>query len=185
MARSEVERAEIPERAWSTPWDAPAVPPFPISFRDVTVLTVCYRSHRAAIEQLVPAPLEVISDVVVAHIYRMPDVDFMGRVNECNVMVGVRLGADTTGGYTTAQYLDSPEGVAHGREVHGQPKKVAEGFANSVDVMQNALRGLVDAGVITRAHPRLAATTPNPADNRVAPTVPSDSGLPNVSPNFR
>lgn len=122
----QVERAEIAERSWSTPWDAPAVPPFPVGFRDVTVLTVCYRSDREAIEQLVPAPLEVISDVVVAHIYRMPDVDFMGQVNECNVMVGVRLGADTIGGYTTAQYLDSPEGVAHGREVHGQPKKLAE-----------------------------------------------------------
>lgn len=56
------------------------------------------------------------------------------------------------------------------RDANNQPKKVfrqrlifsAEGFANSVDVMQNALRGLVDAGVITRAHPRLAATTPNP-----------------------
>jgi hypothetical protein len=79
------------------------------------------------------------------------------------------------------------------RDGAGHPKKVfcqrlifsAEAFANSVDVMQNALRGLVDAGAITRAHPRLATTTPNPADNRVAPTVSSDPGQPNVSPNFR
>jgi hypothetical protein len=79
------------------------------------------------------------------------------------------------------------------RDAGDHPKKVfcqrlifsAEAFANSVDVMQNALRGLADAGVITRTHPRLATTTPTPADNRVAPTVSSDPGQPNVSSNFR
>jgi len=43
-------------------------------------------------------------------------------------MVGARLkhdGETTEGGYSTAQYLDSDVGVAHAREVHGQPKKLA------------------------------------------------------------
>ena len=83
------------------------------------------------------------------------------------------------------------------RDANNQPKKVfrqrlifsAEGFANSVDVMQNALRGLVETGVITRAHPRLAASTPNAnesnsSENQATPAASSDFRQPNVSPNF-
>jgi acetoacetate decarboxylase len=58
----------------------------------------------------------------------MPDTDFVGQALECNVMVGARFSRDglvVDGGYSTALYLDSDVGVAHGREVHGQPKKLA------------------------------------------------------------
>src|SRR6478672_4905600 len=110
------------------PWDAPLFGPFPMQFRDASILTVCWRTDPAAIERLLPPPLERVGDVVVAHIYRMPDVDFAGSVHECNVMVGARLeagGESVTGGYSVGLYLDSDAGVAHGREVHGQPKKLA------------------------------------------------------------
>ena len=43
-------------------------------------------------------------------------------------MVGARLSTDVgtvEGGYSTGLYLDSDVGIAHGREVHGQPKKLA------------------------------------------------------------
>jgi acetoacetate decarboxylase len=114
--------------AFSFPWDAPLVPPFPIAFRDVSILTVAWRTDQTAIERLLPPPLETTGDVVLAHIYRMPDVDFIGAAHECNVMVGARFGAAEAaveGGYSTGLYLDSDAGVAHGREVHGQPKKLA------------------------------------------------------------
>jgi acetoacetate decarboxylase len=113
---------------YSFPWDAPLVPPFPMQFRDVTVLTVCWRTDAAAIARLLPPPLQATGDVVLAHIYAMPDTDFVGSAHECNVMVGARLehgGRTTEGGYSTGLYLDSDVGVAHGREVHGQPKKLA------------------------------------------------------------
>jgi acetoacetate decarboxylase len=113
---------------YSFPWDAPLVPPFPLAFRDVSILTVAWRTDRAAVERLLPPPLEPLGDVVLAHIYRMPDTDFVGQALECNVMVGARFsggGHDVVGGYSTALYLDSDVGVAHGREVHGQPKKLA------------------------------------------------------------
>jgi acetoacetate decarboxylase len=115
--------------AHSTPWDAPLVPPFPFAFRDVDILTVFWRTDPAAIARLVPPPLEPLGDVAAAHIYRMGDVEFAGSINECNVMVGARFGSGdeaVEGGYSVWQFLDSDVGVAHGREVHGQPKKHAD-----------------------------------------------------------
>jgi acetoacetate decarboxylase len=110
------------------PWDAPLVPPFPIHFRNMSILTLCWRTDAAAIARLLPPPLEPVGDVVLAHVYRMPDTDFVGEAYECNVMVGARFlggGEMIEGGYSTGLYLDSDVGVAHGREVHGQPKKLA------------------------------------------------------------
>jgi acetoacetate decarboxylase len=113
---------------YTIPWDAPLFPPFPMRFREVSILTVCYRTDPAALERVLPPPLERVGDVVIAHIYRMPDVDFAGAVHECNVMVGARLShgdEPVEGGYSIGLYLDSDAGVAHGREVQGQPKKLA------------------------------------------------------------
>lgn len=130
---------------WSMPWDAPLVPPFPMQFRGVTLLTLCYRTNPDLIARLVPPPLESTGDVVMIHLYRMDDVDFAGPINECNVMVGVRMGSGTgtvEGGYTTGQFLNSDVGLAHGREVHGQPKKFAD---VAVEV-----RGDLVVGTVTR-----------------------------------
>lgn len=117
-------RAEILRGGFSTPLDAPMVPPFPFAFRNVEVLTLCYRTDPAAIEALLPEPLEPTGDAVMIHIYRMNDTDWLGPYAEVNVMVGARLGA-AAGAYSPYLFLSSDIGVAHGREVHGQPKKLA------------------------------------------------------------
>ncbi len=50
----------------------------------------------------------------------------MQRDGRGAVCPGRAHGGETTeGGYSIGQYLDSDVGVAHGREVHGQPKKLA------------------------------------------------------------
>lgn len=115
------------EPRYSTPLDAPLVPAFPVGYRDVSVLTASYRTDPAAIDALLPAPLERLGDVVMIHVYDMPDVDHFGPVRECNVMVGAAIGAGearVAGGFTTALFIDSDAGLALGREVHGQPKKL-------------------------------------------------------------
>lgn len=115
---------QILQGGFSTPWDAPMVPPFPFSFRDVEVLTLAWRTDPEAVERLLPPPLEPTSDVVLAHIYRMNDTDWLGPYGESNVMVGCRLpGTGEAGSYSPYLFLSSDIGVAHGREVHGQPKK--------------------------------------------------------------
>jgi hypothetical protein len=80
------------------------------------------------------------------------------------------------------------------RDENNAPKKVfrqrlifsIEAFANSVEVMQNALQGLVDAGVVRRNEPRtpLGAQPVNPAAER-SPDPSNSIRPPNVSTNFR
>lgn len=81
------------------------------------------------------------------------------------------------------------------RDANNAPKKVfrqrvifsIEGFANSVEVMQNALQGLVDAGVVKRNAPRTTAEAPhiNPGSDRSDSSSSSNPRSPNVSSNFR
>lgn len=118
--------ARNPAEAWSMPWDAPLVPDFPFTFRNVEVLTLVYRTDREAIQALLPPPLEATGDWVLIHVYNMHDVEWLGSYGECNVMAGARLGEHHRGGYSPYLFLNSDVGLAHGREVHGQPKKFAE-----------------------------------------------------------
>jgi len=123
-----LESAASASGPFSMPWDAPLVPPFPFGFRDMSILTAVWRTDPQAVARLLPEPLEPTADVVLAHIYLMRDTDFVGQAHECNVMLGARFahsGEVVEGGYSVGLYLDSDVGVAHGREVHGQPKKMA------------------------------------------------------------
>jgi hypothetical protein len=74
------------------------------------------------------------------------------------------------------------------RDANNAPKKVfrqrlifsVEAFANSVEVMQNALQGLVDAGVIKRN-----PATMSSIGERTATTTQNTPRAPNASTNFR
>jgi acetoacetate decarboxylase len=112
---------------FSTPWDAPTIPPFPFSFRNAEILTLVWRTTEASVARLLPPPLTPTSDVVFAHIYRMRDTDWLGPYGESNVSVGAELkSANVKGSYSPYLFLSSDGGVSHGREIHGQPKKFGE-----------------------------------------------------------
>lgn len=81
------------------------------------------------------------------------------------------------------------------RDANNAPKRVfcqrlifsVESFANSVDVMQNALQGLVDAGVVRRNQPRTPAEPSHvaPLAERGPPAPNNPPRSPNASSNFR
>jgi hypothetical protein len=81
------------------------------------------------------------------------------------------------------------------RDANNAPKKVfrerlifsIEAFANSVDVMQNALQGLVDAGVVKRNQTKTSVDAPtvSPIGERSAAAILNSPRSPNVSTNFR
>ncbi|WP_309666396.1 acetoacetate decarboxylase [Tabrizicola sp.] len=117
-------RADIIKPGFSTPLDAPMVPPFPFTFRNAEILTLTYRTDPAAIRALLPEPLVSTGDTVMIHVYKMTDTDWLGPYHEVNVMVGADLPGKATGAYSPYLFLSSDIGVAHGRETHGQPKKL-------------------------------------------------------------
>lgn len=130
-----------PKNSWSTPWDAPLVPEFPFTFRNIEVMTLVYRTRLEAVKTLLPPPLEATTDWVLIHVYNMHDVEWLGSYNECNVMIGAKLGKKAHGGYSPYLFLNSDVGLAHGREVHGQPKKFAEA---KVEARKDLLVGVVE-----------------------------------------
>lgn len=117
---------DIRSGGFSTPWDAPTIPRFPFHFRGARILTLFYRTDPAAVALLVPPPLEPAGDIVAIHLYDMPDTDWLGPYGECNVMVPARFNGGPAVGYSPYLFLSSEVGVAHGREIHGQPKKLAD-----------------------------------------------------------
>ncbi len=117
-------RADIVKSGFSTPLDAPMVPPFPFTFRNAEILTLTYRTDPAAIRALMPEPLIPTGDTVMIHVYKMNDTDWLGPYHEVNVMVGADLPGKAKGAYSPYLFLSSDIGVAHGRELHGQPKKL-------------------------------------------------------------
>src|SRR5438105_3738002 len=76
------------------------------------------------------------------------------------------------------------------RDANNAPKRVfcqrlifsVESFANSVDVMQNALQGLVDAGVVRRNQPAESHNSTSVVRDALAPSTPRSH---NASSNFR
>jgi hypothetical protein len=81
------------------------------------------------------------------------------------------------------------------RDANNAPKKVfrqrlifsIESFANSVEVMQNALQGLVEAGIVKRnqAKASVDSSTISPIGERSGAAIPNNPRSPNVSTNFR
>lgn len=119
--------------AFSTPMDNPLVPRFPITFRNVEIITVIYRTRPEAIRAILPVPLEPVSDYAIVHIYRMNDAEWFGRYHESAVQVECRLPAavsltrrEERGAYSPYLYLEGDGPVSTGREVYGQPKKAGE-----------------------------------------------------------
>jgi len=123
-----VSEADIVKGGFSTPWDAPFIPPFPMTFRNAEILTAFWRTDPAAMAFLAPPPVEPVGDIVCVHVYKMNDTDWIGAYCEANVMFGAQLPGGRSGAYSPYLFLASDGGVAHGREVHGQPKKLAQPY---------------------------------------------------------
>jgi hypothetical protein len=81
------------------------------------------------------------------------------------------------------------------RDANNAPKKVfrqrlifsIEAFANSVEVMQNALQGLVDGGIVKRNQSNASVDTKaiSSTDERSSAAAPNSPRSPNDSANFR
>ena len=136
---------DICSGGFSTPWDAPMVPPFPFRFRNAEIMTLYWRTDPDAMKFLLPPLLEPVGDIACVHIYKMNDTDWIGSYCEANVMFGAKLPGRAEGAYSPYLVLSSDIGVTHGREVHGQPKKFGK---PSVEFRGDLIVGTVERNAI-------------------------------------
>jgi acetoacetate decarboxylase len=115
-----------PGQISSTPFGAPLVPVLPIRLRRTEILSVVYRTARAAADSLIPRPLRLASDLCVLHVYHMHDAEWFGEYCESAWQLPVLLPDDTPAVYSPFLVLESDGAVAAGREAYGQPKKAGE-----------------------------------------------------------
>ena len=110
---------------FSTPMGAPLVPELPIRFRDTEILSIWYRSDPDAIAALLPPPLQAASDRVLVHFYAMHDPDRFGPHREFALQLDAELpDRGVRGAYSPFLLLSTDGGLATGREIYGQPKKL-------------------------------------------------------------
>jgi len=136
--------AEVRKRAFSMPLHSPAYPPGPYRFVNREYLIITYRTDRAALERVVPRPLEIVEPIVKYEFIRMPDSTGFGDYTESGQVIPVRFGQET-GGYVHAMFLDDDPPIAGGRELWGFPKKLA---SPSLRVAHDTLLGTLDFGPV-------------------------------------
>jgi len=115
---------DVRKRAFSMPLLSPAYPRGPYRFVNREYLIITYRSDPAALEKVVPKPLEILAPIVKYEFIRMPDSTGFGDYTESGQVIPVRFNGEA-GGYTHAMFLDDDPPIAGGRELWGFPKKLA------------------------------------------------------------
>ena len=116
--------ADVKKRASAMPLTNPSYPPGPYRFYDREYLIITYRTDMAALEAVVPEPLEIIEPVVKYEFIRMPDSTGFGDYTESGQVIPVRFNGEA-GQFVHSMYLDDDAPIAGGREIWGFPKKLA------------------------------------------------------------
>jgi acetoacetate decarboxylase len=115
---------QVRREAFAMPLTNPAYPPGPYRFINREFMIIAYRTDRAALERVVPKPLEPIDDLVKYEFIRMPDSTGFGDYTETGQVIPVMFNG-VRGGYTHAMFLNDHPPIAGGRELWGFPKKLA------------------------------------------------------------
>lgn len=136
--------ADVRKHAFSMPLHSPAYPRGPYRFVNREYLIITYRTVPAALEKVVPGPLEIVDSIVKYEFIRMPDSTGFGDYTESGQVIPVRFDG-APGGYTHAMFLDDDPPIAGGRELWGFPKKLA---SPTLRVEHDTLLGTLDYGAV-------------------------------------
>jgi acetoacetate decarboxylase len=115
---------DVRNTAFAMPLTNPAYPRGPYRFYNREFIVITYRTDRAALEAVVPEPLEIDEPIVKYEFIRMPDSTGFGDYTETGQVIPVRYKGEA-GAYVHAMYLDDDAPIAGGRELWGFPKKLA------------------------------------------------------------
>lgn len=142
--------SEVRKTAFAMPLTNPAFPMGPYRFVNREYMIVTYRTDPAALQKIVPAPLEVADSVVKYEFIRMPDSTGFGDYTESGQLIPVRF-QGVRGTYVHNMFLNDHPPIAAGRELWGFPKKLA---SPCLEIDVDTLVGTLDYGKL-----RIAAGT--------------------------
>jgi acetoacetate decarboxylase len=133
---------DVKRTAFAMPLTSPSFPRGPHRFVDREYLVITYRTDPAALERVVPEPLQVTQPLVRFNFIRMPDSSGFGEYRAAGQVVPVTYDGKP-GSYVHALFLDAEAPLAGGREIWGFPEKLA---AISFKVETDTLVGTLDYG---------------------------------------
>ncbi|KJH66866.1 acetoacetate decarboxylase [Chromobacterium violaceum] len=139
-----MKQQEVRQRAFAMPLTSPAFPPGPYRFVNREYMIITYRTDPAAIEAVLPEPLQMAEPVVRYEFIRMPDSTGFGDYSESGQVIPVTFRGER-GSYTLAMFLDDQPPLAGGRELWGFPKKAGKA---RLEVHQDTLVGSLDFGPV-------------------------------------
>lgn len=131
---------EVVSSAYAMPLTSPAYPKPPFRFFKREFVIITYRTDPAALQRIVPAPLQVAEPIVKYEFIKMPDSTGLGSYVESGQVIPVTF-EGKPGSYTHAMYLDNLAGIAAGRELLGFPKVLAK---PRLDIHSDSLVGTLD-----------------------------------------
>ena len=140
-----MDKPSVRDMAFAMPLGNPAYPPGPYRFVNREYLTITYRTDRAALERVVPSPLQIPDgDLVKYEFIRMPDSTGFGDYTESGQVIPVTF-EGVAGGYVHSMFLNDHPPIAGGRELWGFPKKLANPV---LEVELDTLVGTLDYGKV-------------------------------------
>ncbi len=109
---------------FAMPTGMPSYPRGPYRFLSREFFVTTFWTDMAALERLVPEPLQIPEPVAKFEIIRMPDSQGFGSYTESGIVIPVTY-QGTPGTYCAYMFLDDFPPIAAGREIWGFPKKYA------------------------------------------------------------
>jgi len=135
---------EVKNTAFAMPLTSPPFPRGPYRFVNREYLVITYQTDQAALERVVPEPLEVPEPLVRFQFIRMPDSSGFGDYRACGQVIPVLL-RGKRGNFCHSVFVDAEVPLAAGREIWGFPEKLG---GISFKVETDTLVGTLDYGRI-------------------------------------
>lgn len=134
---------DVRARAYAMPINSPAYPLGPYRYNDREVLSIGYRTDRAALAAAVPEPLLPAGDEARLNFTRIDDSTGFGCYHIAAQIIPVLLPGGEAANYTRFMFVDAHPPSAGGRELWGFPQKLG---APSLSVERDTLVGRLDLG---------------------------------------
>lgn len=116
---------EIQKKAFGMPYCSPSASKIEYKMTNREYFIISYETDIEALQEVVPEPLKVVSNIVKMEFMKMPDANGFGSFQEAGQQIEVEF-EGKKGVYAHAMYVDDVASISAGREIWGYPKKYAK-----------------------------------------------------------